>query len=56
MNGCSRTWKEYFEERYYINIEEQLTLSVWGFNLAGKGNDFVGDPLRQAGIEVRAKS
>ena len=48
-----RIWKEYLEDLYNIDAQEQVAVHMCGFDGIRKGNYFVGDPIGRAEVEVR---
>ena len=48
-----RIWKEYFEDLYNTNTQEQIAVYMCGFDGIQRGNYFRGDPIGKAEVEVR---
>ena len=48
-----RIWKEYFEDPYNVNTQEQVAVQMYRFDGIRKGNYFRGEPIGRADIEVR---
>ena len=48
-----RLWKEYFEDLYNIDIEEQVAVHMCGFDGIGRGNHLGGKPIGRSEVEVR---
>ena len=48
-----RSWKKYFEELYNVDVQEQVTVHMCGFNGIRRGNYFRGEPIGRAEVEVR---
>ena len=48
-----RIWKEYFEDLYNIDIQEQVAVYMCGFDRIQKGNYFGGEPIGKAEIKVK---
>ena len=46
-------WKEYFEDLYTIDTQEQVAFHMCGFDGVQRGNCFRGEPIRRAEFEVR---
>ena len=47
------TWKEYFEDLYNLDTQEQVPVHmcvIYGFR---RGNYFGGEPIRRTEVEVR---
>ena len=49
-----RIWKEYYENLYNINTQEQVAVHLCGFDGVRRGNYFGGEPIRRTEVEVRA--
>ena len=49
-------WKEYFEDLYKADIEEQVTVIIWGFKGDRRGNYLMGEPLGKTELEARVKN
>ena len=47
-----RMWKEYFENLYYIDIQEQVEFHICGFDGVRRGNVFGGKVIRRTEVEV----
>ena len=48
-----KIWKEYFEDLYNIDTQEQVAVHMCGFDEIWRGNYFLGKPVGKAEIEVR---
>ena len=48
-----KIWKEYFEELYNIDTEEQVAVYMCGFDGIQRGNYFLGKPIERAEVGVR---
>ena len=48
-----RIWKEYFEDMYNIDTQEQVAAHICGFDKVRRGNYFGGKPVGRAEVEVR---
>ena len=48
-----RLWKEYFEDLYNIDSQEQVSAHMCGFDGVLRGNYFGGEPIRRTEVEVR---
>ena len=49
-----RIWKKYFEDLRTIDTQEQVVVHMCGFDSPiQRGNDFKGEPIGRAEIEVR---
>ena len=48
-----RILKEYFEDLYYIDTQEEVTVHMCGFDGIGRGNYFGGDSMGRAEVEVK---
>ena len=48
-----RTRKEYFEDLYNIDTQEQVAVPICGFDGIRRFNYFGGEPIRRAEVEVR---
>ena len=49
-----RVWKEYFEDLYNMDTQEQVAIPMCGFNGIQGGNYFGGGgPIRRVEVEVR---
>ena len=46
-----RIWKEYFEDLYNIDTQEQVAVHMYGFHWIWRGNYFRGEP--KGGVDVR---
>ena len=49
------TWKEYFEDLYNVETEEEVTINRWSFDGARRGNYFGEEPVSRNEVEVRVK-
>ena len=50
-----RIWKEYYEDLYNIDIQEQVAIHMCGFNGIRRGNYFGGELTRRTEVEVRVR-
>ena len=48
-----RTRKEYFEDLYNIDTQEQVAVHICGFDGIRRFSYFGGEPIRRAEVEVR---
>ena len=48
-----RISKEYFEDLYNINTEDEVAAHMCGFDGIRRGNYFGGEPIGRVGVEVR---
>ena len=48
-----RIWKEYFEDLYNIDTQEEVAFQMCDFDGVRRGNYFGGEPIRRTGVEVR---
>ena len=48
-----KIWKEYFEDLYNIDTQEQVAVHMCGFDGIRRGNYFGGEPIGKAEVEVR---
>ena len=48
-----RIWKEYFEDLYNIDTQEQVAVHMWGFDGVRRGIYFREEPIRTTEVEVR---
>ena len=48
-----RIWKEYFEDQYNIDNQEQVAVHMVGFAGIWRGNYFGEEPIRRAEVELR---
>ena len=48
-----RIWKEYFEDLYNIDTQEQVAVNICGFDWIRRGNYAGGDPIGRTEVEVR---
>ena len=48
-----KIWKEYFEDMYNVDTQEQMTVHMCGFDGIRRDNYFGGEPISGAEIEVR---
>ena len=48
-----KIWKEYFEDLYNIDTQEQVAVYMCGFDRIQRGNYFGGDPIGRAEVKVR---
>ena len=47
-----KMWKEYFEDLYNIDIQEEVAVHICGFDGVWRGNYFRGEPIRRTEVEV----
>ena len=47
-----RIWKEYFEDLYNKDTQEQVAVHMCGFDRVWRGNYFGGEPIRRKEIEI----
>ena len=52
-DGARNIWKEYFEDLYNIDTQEQVAVHMCGFDGIQRGNYFGGEPVGRAEVEVR---
>ena len=50
-----RIWKEYFEDLYTIDTQEQVAIHMCDFDGIQRGNYFGGKPIGRAEVEMRAE-
>ena len=48
-----RIWKEYFEDFYNIDTQEQVAVHMCGLNGVWRGNYLGREPIRRSEVEVR---
>ena len=48
-----RIWKEYLEDLYNIDTQEQVAVHMCGFDRIWRGNYFRGEPIGRAEVEVK---
>ena len=48
-----KIWKEYFEDLYNIDTQEQVEVHMCGFDGIWRGNYCGGEPIGRALVEVR---
>ena len=48
-----KVWKEYFEDLYNMDTQEQVAIHMCGFDRIRRGNYFGGLPIGRAKVEVR---
>ena len=48
-----RIWKEYFEDLYNTDTQEQVAIHMCGFDGARRGNYFGEEPIRRTEADVR---
>ena len=48
-----RSWKEYFDDLYNIDAQEQVAVRMYGFDGAWRGNYFGGEPIGRTEFEAR---
>ena len=49
-----RTWKEYFEDLYNINTQEEVAVHMCGFGGVRRSNYFGGEPIGRAEVKAGA--
>ena len=49
-NEVGRNWKEYFEDLYNIDTQEQVAVHMCIFDGIQRGNYFRGEPIGRAGL------
>ena len=47
-----KMWKEYFEDLYNIDTQEQVAIHMCGFDWIWRGNYFGGEPIERTEVEV----
>ena len=50
-----KIWKEYFEDLYNIDTQEQVAVHMCGFDEISRGNYFKGELVGRAEVELRAQ-
>ena len=48
-----KIWKDYFENLYNIDSQEQVAVYMYGFDWMWRGNYFRGEPIGRAVVEMR---
>ena len=48
-----KIWKEYFEDLYNIDTQEEVAVHMCGFDVIRRGNYFGGESIGKAEVEVR---
>ena len=48
-----KIWKEYFEDLYNIDTQEEVAVHMCGFDGIRRGSYFGGEPIGRAEVEVR---
>ena len=48
-----KNWKEYFEDLYKIDTQEEVAVHMCGFDEIWRVNYFRGEPIGRAEVEVR---
>ena len=48
-----KIWKEYVEDLYNIDTQEEVAVNMCGFDGIRRGNYFGGEPVGRAEVEVR---
>ena len=48
-----RIWKEYFEDLYSLDAQEQVAVHMCGFDRIRRGTYFGGEPVVRAEVDVR---
>ena len=46
-----RIWKEYYEDLYNIDTQEQVAVHMFGFDGVRRGNYFGREPIRKTEVE-----
>ena len=52
-NEARKIWKEYFEDLYNINTQEEVAVHMCDFDGIRRGNYFGGEPIGRAEVEGR---
>ena len=52
-NEVKKIWKEYFEDLYDIDTQEQVAVHMCCFDGIRRGNYYGGEPIGRAEVEVR---
>ena len=50
---CEKSGKEYFEDLYNKDTQEQVAVQMCGYDGIWRGNYFKGEPIGRAEVEVR---
>ena len=50
-----RVWKEYYEDLYNIDTQEQVAFHMCSFDRVWRVNYFGGEPIRRTEVEVRVR-
>ena len=50
---CERSGKEYYEDLYNIDTQEEVAVHICGFDGIQTGNYFRGEPIGKAEVKVR---
>ena len=50
-----KIWKEYYEDLYNIDSQEQVAVPLRGLNGERRSNYFRGEPIRRPEVEVRVR-
>ena len=53
--GVKRIWKDYFEELYKMDMQDQVLDHMCGFGGIQGGNYFGGEPIRRIEVEARVR-
>ena len=53
MQHERRIWKEYFEDMYNVDTQEQVAVHMCVFDEIWRGNYFGGEPIGRAEVEVK---
>ena len=48
-----KVWREYFENLYNIDIQEEVSVHMYGFDGIRRGNYFGGEPIGRSEVEVK---
>ena len=51
-----RIWKEYFEDLYNIDTQEQVAVHMCGFDKVLRGNYFGREPIKRTDVEVSVQA
>ena len=52
-DDVQRIWKEYFEDLYNVDTQELVAVHMRSFDGIWSGNNFGGEPIGRAEVEVR---
>ena len=48
-----KIWREYFEDLYNIDTQEEVAVYMCGFDGIRRGNNFGGEPIGRIEVELR---